>query len=224
MEQGSPIIIQKEQTEGGGFSTPRFPGSLPKIIFIVLSLVIVGELIWGVWYLTKPRPQIKTRENNLIILEPQEPPAVEVKLNSTTKEVRVGDTLKVDVVLSGEANDIVGMDFVLKYDPTVLSLPSPPPVFARGNLFSEYLGESVNSSQGIFSVSGTSIEPVSISEEEDEDEDKIFGSLTFKALRSGNTLLQISYRKGSTTETNVLEAESGLDIIDKIGNLSVKIN
>ncbi len=223
-EQGKPIIVQTGQISSGGFRTPRLPASLPKIIFIVLSMVIVGELIWGVWYLTKPRPQIKTQGDKLIILEPQEQPAIEVKLNSKTKELRVGDTLKVDIVLAGNADGIVGMDLLLKYDPKSLSLVSAPTSFASGNIFPEYLGENINPSQGIFSISGTSIDPISISEEDDEDEDKVFGSLSFKALKSGNTLLQISYQKGSTTETNVMQASSGLDVIDKIRNLSVKIN
>ncbi len=216
-----PIIIQTSRGSSGGrnllpsFSLER----LPRVVFIILSLIIVGELIWGAYYLTRPRPQIQTQKNLKLGFLPEKS-SVEIALVSSDTSVSVGDNILVDVVVLGNVPDIVGLDLVLKYDKDRLNLEgSSLATFIRGSLFSEYLGESKQATDGIFRISGISSSPIPSIKG-----GKKFGSLNFKAIKSGQAKIQIDFVKGGTIDSNVLNQEAKGDVLDKVTNLEVKIN
>lgn len=215
-----PIIIQTSGSSGGKNLLPSFPlERLPGVVFIILSLIIVGELIWGVYYLTRPRPQTPTQKNlNLSFLP--EKSSVEIALVSPDTNVNVGDNVLVDIVVSGNVPDVVGVDLVLKYDKDFLSLEgSSLATFIRGSLFSEYLGESKQTTDGVFRISGITSSPIPSIKG-----GKKFGSLNFKAVKSGLAKIQIDFIKGGTVDTNVLNEDADGDVLDKVTNLEVKIN
>lgn len=213
----SPIIIQSSQIPGGQNFLPKgnLSFSLPKIVFIALSLIIVGELVWGAWYVLKPSSTsiIPFKNKQTVTVKPQA--SAKISLVASQKEVKVGDNLSVDVMISSNNNPTVGTDLIIKYDPNLLSLSKTS--FTKGTVYQEYLGQSLDDSKGVFRISGLSTATSKNSV------DGKFGTLNFNALAAGRAQVTIDFKPGSSTDSNVIDAKLSKDILDRVDNLEVNI-
>lgn len=208
-KHAEPIIVQNSLMPKG----KRFlPTSLPKTVFLILSVIIALELVWGAYYLLRPS-QVDRSTSSAQALEPVEKSAT-IRLISSKIKFNVGENVVVDVVVEGNSR-VVGVDLSLNYDPKVLSLE--PSGFSRGSLFSEYLGAVVDKQKGMFTVSGVSDPGVNL------DGGKKFGTLTFKALGKGNAMLNIEFKEDVTTDSNVIDGRSSRDILGNVGNLKISV-
>lgn len=215
MEQTSPIIIQNSASEQKKNIFPGVPSSLPKIIFVILILIIVAELIWGVWYILKPNPSYIAEASKIEIIPPE--PEADIELVSSTKEVKPGDTLPVDIQIYAAGTNTYGADLVVKYDPSILSLQGTPNlIFTKGELYSDYLGQESETERGIFRVSGISNVYSGV------ETDDIFGTLNFKAVKSGLTNISIEFSDGSTDDSNVID-DQGQDVLNSVTNLDINV-
>lgn len=215
----SPIIIQTGQMpQGRKFMPEIFSGSLPRLIFVVLTLIILGELIWGVWFVMRPVGPVTSgakRAGSLVI---PEPPKAKLTLSADKQEVKKGDEFSVVVKLTTNNRTMSGADLVINYDPKVLSFNKDS--FVRGPIFTNYVGQSIDNKKGVFRVSGI----MDLSNKDKVAKDGIFATLKFKAQNKGSSPISIEYRQGGANESNVIDSKLYKDILDSVGNLVVKIN
>ncbi|MBI2011135.1 hypothetical protein HYS91_00025 [Candidatus Daviesbacteria bacterium] len=214
-ESASPIIIQRGSNKKSLLPSNAID-SLPKLIFVGLVIIIIGELIWGAWYLLQPIPKREDLKKVVNIVETKN--TATISLSSDKTNYKVGENVTVNIeVESLEFTD--GTDLILKYDPTKLRLEgNANTVFTKGNLYPEYLALKIDNSNGVFSVSGTST-PESKSEPGSD-----FGTLKFKAITSGATTINIDFTPGVSTDSNVIDAKTSGDILDNALDLEVIIN
>lgn len=212
----TPIIVQGSQMPNGQNLWPKAltPTSLPKIIFILLSVVIVGELIWGAWYILKPTPLIGKIKNQAGFVT-QKPTSATISLKTSQVELAVGDNLNVDIFINANGKPTTGTDLLIKYDPNFLSLTKTS--FTKGSIYSEYLGQSVDNTKGFYRNSGLS--PISSKKSTDGK----FGTLSFKVLAAGNTKVTVDFKPGASNDSNVIDNKTSKDILDKVDNLEVNI-
>ena len=207
-----PIIIQT----GAGSAYNKnglklSPQGTMKIVFSILILVVVGEIIWGAWSLTRPIPKY---------LQPKESLAFDIKprlaLASNKKIVKPGDNFRIDVLMLTGGKDITAADLVVTYDPNLVSMEgSPSAIFTKGTIFSDYpLVDS--KTPGVVRVSGVS-ELSSVGFKGIE----VFGSLNFKAKKSGTAAINIDYEPGSTTDSNLTD-RTALDILGDVKGVTIE--
>ncbi|MBI3486362.1 hypothetical protein HY025_05500 [Candidatus Daviesbacteria bacterium] len=220
-ESAAPIIIHTTPLpENKGILPSQYPKSFPKILFIVLILIIIAELIWGAWYIFRPlQKRINSSPQNSLVTKLPKSTA-SIKLSSINPSVSVGDKLSVDINLSSKNTPSDGVDIVIKYDPNFLRVEGKnEEVFIKGSVFPEYLGYKVDNKLGVLRISGISevTSAPAIAQ-------GLFGTVNFKAVNQGTTQVVVDFKPGNTTDSNVIDSKSNKDILDKVSNLSVKIN
>lgn len=122
--------------------------------------------------------------------------------------IPVGETLKVEILLeTGEAK-VDGTDAVLRYNPRMLRLLK----LEKGNLFEEYVQESVDEVEGRIKLSGLTFNPLPKS--------GILGTILFEPLVAGTTTVFFEFTPGTTKgDSNVaLTGGNGIDILKEVQN------
>lgn len=181
--------------------------SLPKLIFIILGVVIVVELIFAVKSLrqTAPSPTKKLLPVS----------GGSISLVSQKREYKVGDVVPVSVRVSTGGHPTDGTDLILKFDPKVLEATRS--ALRAGKIYSEYPLMSVDPA-GLIRISGIATL-----------KDKVFNGIgvlafiDFKARSAGKTALTVEFTQGKTDDSNIVEAKSAKDILEKAYNLELTV-
>lgn len=209
---GSPIIYQSSPTFSSNVSKDTFKDKvkkhLPKMLFALLALVLVGELIYGIRTLTRPFPTRVDATSTIGVGK--------IVLDAPKSNYAMGEEIpvKVRVITAGRATD--STDLLLKFDPAILD--STTSAIIDGNLYKEYIIKEVDKTQGQVRISA--ITPpntegfVGVGE---------FATITFLAKKEGTTKLEIDFVKGSTTDSNIVETGVAIDILDEVYNLDLSI-
>jgi hypothetical protein len=129
----------------------------------------------------------------------------------------VGETIPVLVNLITGNHSSNGVDIVLKYDPKLLTVDEKTG-FSAGKIFVEYPGLKINNSEGTIEVSG-------ISSPNSGDFKGVgeFAVITFTAKSVGTAKLSLDFAKGSTIDTNIIDNQTGEDVLSSVGNLDLTI-
>ncbi len=171
----------------------------------------MAEVVWSGWILTRPPTPEKQAPKQVI-------PMAGLSLESQKKELKAGESLDVDIVLSTGNRQTIGTDVILHFDPKMLEVltatGSASPVRA-GSLYQDYPANQLEPS-GRISFSGTSLSQAFAGR-------GVLGSVTFKAVRSGTTTVKIDYQSGSSTDSNVTESNTARDILISVQNLELSI-
>jgi hypothetical protein len=209
---GSPIIYQSSPTFASNALKETWKDKLkkhlPKIIFAVLALFLVGELIYGIQTLTRPFPTKVDATSTIGVGK--------IVLDAPQSNFAQGEQIpvKVRVVTAGRATD--STDLLLKYDPKILDATSSGII--NGTLYKEYIINEVDQGKGEVRISA--ITPpntegfVGVGE---------FATVNFLAKQDGNTKVEVDFVKGSTTDSNLVETGIAIDILDEVYNLDLKI-
>ncbi len=121
----------------------------------------------------------------------------------------------VKIVVTTGNNMSEGSDITLLFNPKILQASGS--AFRKGSMYKDYMPAIIDNNKGVIQVSGlASLNKV-------VGEAGVFGTINFKAIKAGNTTVKIEFRKGSTRETNVVQAKTGKDILRKTSNLSLHI-
>ncbi|QQG43244.1 MAG: hypothetical protein HYW45_03515 [Candidatus Daviesbacteria bacterium] len=190
-----------------------------KIVFILLGLVIVGEVIWAISQLTTVG--LPTQTNNATVPKNVVTPVsiAQVTLSSDKTSVKVGD--KITVAINVSANkETDGTDLIINFDPTLLNVDTQNekkvPV-VTGQIYPDYPVNSLDSAKGKITVSGIASAPGGVVT------NGVFGTLNLMAKAPGTAKLTLEFTKGSTTDTNVIEAGVGTDILNSVSDLTINI-
>jgi hypothetical protein len=179
----------------------------PKIIFLVLALVVLVEVIFAARSLKQnpppPAPKVaKAISGGKIILA------------SPKKEYSVGESVPVSIRVSTGGHPTDGTDVVLSFDSKVLSATSS--AIITGKIYPDYPvarveGDTIRIS-GISSVNG-----------EGFNGSGVFATINFKAKAAGRAGLVISFKPGSTTDSNIVESKSAKDDLEGVTNIDLTV-
>lgn len=185
----------------------------PKIIFIILGVIIFGELIYVARTLTEtegtsPLPATKTSI-------PSQNSVGRISLIVSKSDFSVNETIPVLVEIDTGSNSVSGVDLIVHYDPKILE--ATPGGVVKGKIFNEYPFVSVDPSKGLISISGVSSLENSFNGKGE------FALINLKARNSGKTSLLIDFKKGSTTNSNLVDAATSQNILEQVINLELNI-
>lgn len=184
-----------------------------RLLVGLLGLVMVGELAWAGYTLTRPVQAPVANDQPVVITAPSPIPAAAVIVLTGPTEATKGAVIKVDIDLaSTEQAD--GADLIIKYDPKVLQATTITP----GTIYADYPVKNIDAVAGKINISAvTGPDIVGFSGQ------GMFGSITFKALRAGQTTIAIDYTADVTTDSNVLGSKAEKDILSTVKDLTINI-
>lgn len=184
--------------------------SLPKFIFLVLGLILLAELIYAIRVLTLPTPLPAPGI-------PIQAKVGKIALNAARSAYRVNEVVSVAVNVDTGSQIVDGADVIIHYDPKVLEASSGGLI--KGSIFEEYPGMTVDTSKGLISISGIS------SLQSGFKGTGQFAAINFKAKGvAGKTELTIDFKgKGTTTDSNLVGAETSKDILEQVDNLELLV-
>lgn len=185
----------------------------PKIIFIILGLVVLVEVILAVKTLLTPLGPAPANKSSASPTTAKT--AGKISLTSSKTVFQTGEAVPVEVTVDTGGSTIAGADVLIKFDPKVLEASSDG--LLRGRIFEEYPLLSVNSSQGLISISG-----INRSKNGFKGTGR-FALINFKAKQAGIASLKIDFQKGSTVNSNLVEISTANNILDQVNNLEITI-
>lgn len=170
------------------------------IIFVIVSFLVVVELVWGINYLkTLPQPTAPAKAEV----------GARLSFSPAQKVVNVGEEFEVELILDTKGIETSGADVIIGYDPTVIEILGVRP----GLLYQKYPVNEVDAVNGKIGFSAVALPPKAFSGR------GTLAYLKLKALEAGAANLKIEFEKGETTDSNVVQAQSGgKDILDKVIN------
>lgn len=185
-----------------------------KLIFtVVVVIILVAELIWGGWTLTKKFPQTQVQP---AVSQPEVQSTIILK--ALKSEFKLGENLPVTIELS-TAKSTDGTDVVIIYDPKklqVVSGASKAPVTV-GSLYNEYPSNKIDENTGRIFISGVTSQANGVVG------NGVFGSITFKAKVAGPTTISIDFTPNSTVDSNIIETKTAKDVLTGVNNLEINI-
>ncbi len=156
-----------------------------------------------------------------------------------TSTATVNQTLSLPVMLNTGTAQIRGADVVLQYDKTKLSLKSITPSLSSSsftylpintshlfdiNKILQQSSISGNNQTIEFNLATTSIDNPQPTTFSTNNQPIQIAILTFDTLSTGNTQVSLIKNGASTTDSNIAQADSGLDILDFVDNSLVTIS
>lgn len=192
----------------------------PKIIFIILGIIILGEVIWGARTLLSPSSSEDSGSAFDIIkntaIPDEKVSGGQIILDSEKKTYKISETVAVDVTLSTGGFQTDGTDVILKYDPQILE-PIKNDIFEKGDIYGDFPGIRNDAARGLVYASGIS------TSEGGFEGDGIFGTFKFKPKKTGSTSIELLFTKDSTTDSNIIESKSAKDILNNPSKLDLTI-
>lgn len=191
---------------------------IKQIIFVLIALVIVGEIAWVGWSIysavsaqtsagTEARSAPGLTENLA---------SLTLKTNKTT--FSIGEKIPVDILVSSVRNTD-GTDIVIYYDSKLLSVDTvddTTPVIS-GLIYSDYPINRTDSQNNRVEFSGITVSQDGVRP------NGVLGTVTFTAKASGKAKIWFDFTPGSTTDSNVVESKTAEDILSKVENLEINI-
>lgn len=189
-----------------------------KALIIIAIVLIVAEVVWAIYTLTRPvvkDPSSKSPTPSSVTQTVVTDSIASISLQGST-QVAVGEVFKVDIQLSTNS-PTDGTDLIIKYDANVLEVvQTDKKAVTVGSIYQDYPVNTVDD-KGLIVISGVTLN-------KGFKDQGLFGSMSFKAKTKGTTKISVDYTEKSTTDSNVTESASGLDILKSVNNLDITIN
>lgn len=208
MIEDTALIVDKNLTQPESRFKSWFKKWGLKIIFITLGLVVGVELVLGV------KKLLISPAQTAVQLQPLT--GGEIALAADKTVFKIGDEIKVAIVISTGGHPTDGTDVTVKFDPKFLEAISGSLV--KGDIYLDYPVLALDGENGTVKVSGISgISGKGFNAVGD------LATFKIKAKQKGKTALAVEFTKGSTTDSNMIETKTSQDILDKVTNLSLTI-
>lgn len=190
-----------------------------KIVIVVILLLI---LLSGIFVIRAKKRLVSYDESVVSNESTGVMPMTEkedniIFLTSDKTNLETGEILKVKVSFTAPGKKIFGSDIILLYDPEFLSTDLNK--ISSGNFFGSYPGKTIDPVNGIIRLSAYDgknevLEAVAYDIME----------IDFKAIKIGQTQLSLSFEKGKTNTSNLVEAATSQNILEKTQGLSILID
>lgn len=185
------------------------PFSLPKIIFIVLGIIVIIELIYAARTLNLFSA---SQPVNKSIISPL---TAKISLDVPKATFRINEVVPVTVNINTGGHSIDGVDLIVSFDPKILEATTSGLI--KGKIFDEYPLLSVDSNKGLIYISGVN------SAKNAFNGIGQFALLNLKAKIPGQTTLSINFKKGATTDSNLVETGTSKNILETVNNLELTV-
>ncbi len=123
-------------------------------------------------------------------------------------------TYPVGIILDSGGRDVDGADVVITYDPTKVQIVGAK--VNPTNVFPEIPLNEVDAQVGKIRFSGLTFNPQPVT--------GVIGTFSFKPLTAGEVNFQIDYVAGATTDSNVAEHGSAVDVLGGVENARYTFN
>ena len=183
----------------------------PTIEFLILAAVIVIELIYVVRVLVSPTPPAIPVAKVAPITDGS------IALTAVKNEYTVGETVPVTVRIDTGGHGTQGSDVLIKYDPRILEANGTS-VMVKGEVYKDYPVLIADPKTLMITISG-----ISSLEGDKFKGNGIFATVNFKAKAMGSTALTVQFTKDSSTDSNMVDAESGNDSVGSVSNLDITV-
>lgn len=187
-----------------------------NLLFFILGLVILGEIVWAVFYLSQPIKKAEALPSPKAVTLPTPASKPSFSLNPKEGSFRVGEEFRVDIVLDTSGRKVAAGDAILHFDPQKLSVLDSMATISGvqivpGALFSHHPGNLVTDT-GRIALSGLS--------EIDEfyRGQGVFGTITFRAEATGSALVTFEFQPGETSDSNLADYETANDVLGQVTN------
>ncbi len=191
-------------------SVPR-SGAILRFIFLGLGLILLVELIYAIKVLTLPAsPSIKRIAMQSVQLNKKT-----ITLSAPQNIYRINEVIPVTATIDTGAQLVDGVDLLIHYDPKILEVTSSGLI--KGRILEEYPTMTADASKGLISISGISNLRSGFKGKGQ------FAIINFKAKALGKTALNIDFNAGSTTDSNLVEAGTSKDILERVVNLELVV-
>ena len=180
-----------------------------KIVFVILGIILFVEVIYTarVLILPTPPPLSSNRVAQKTIAK--------ISLNVPKLNFNINETIPVMISINTGSHTISGADLLIHYDAKIIEASTGGII--KGKTFDEYPLMSVDANKALISISGVSSLNKSFSGIGQ------FATLYLKGKVSGKTALTIDFKKGVTTNSNLTEASTSLNILEQVDNLVLNI-
>ncbi len=193
-----------------------------KLIFIVLLTIVFIEIIWvGVVIFFPPQPSYlkNQKTTNKPAGANQQKLDGQFTLAPAKQNVKVSSKFTLNILVDSNNHPVDGVDVSLKYDPKFLEVQasSSAKAIIPGTLLDSYPPQKIDKAKGeiSFSAIGKPNKNKSLT--------GTLGQITFKALKTGNTQVGIDFTPYATTDSNISESGTAVDILGKVVNSQITI-
>ena len=188
-----------------------------KVLIIVAIVLIVAEVAWAVYTLTRPvTKEPATQPVSSLQVQPVASGSVASIILQGPTQAKIGDIFQVNIQL--KANSLTdGTDLIIKFDPSILEVvQTNKKAITVGKIYQDYPVNVVDD-KGLIVVSGVTLNKGLIDQ-------GLFGTISFKAKGAGMAKISVDYTEKATTDSNVTESSTGTDILKSVINLELKID
>ncbi len=130
-------------------------------------------------------------------------PTSSFRLSPVQQTFQLGEDLGVEVILESNGNAVSGADLILHFDPAMLEVVA----ITNGTIFPSYAWSQYDNNLGTITISGNANFGQSYTG------NSTFALITFRAKRAGVTDLVFDYTEGSTTDSNIVSALTGEELL-----------
>lgn len=220
---GNTAINQNTNNSNLNASAPSSPDRLlvgiKNLILVGLTLVVIGELIWAGWYLTKSKPASENTPNTNQTSQTNDKDKNILSVQTANVELKVNDEFTVEIMVQSSL-PTDGMDVILSYDPNILEVvlknADTNPVVVD-SIYSDYPVNKLDKDLGRISLSGISSKDGGVVAN-----GKV-GSIVFKTKSAGKTQINFDFKNDSTVDSNLVETKTGKDILTEVKGLQLNI-
>lgn len=184
-------------------------GNLIKLIFIFLAIVVILELLWVGRVLFTPTK--KSKPDHI-----QQLGSGSIILVSDKASYQTDEIIPVQIKLSTGGREADSIDIILRFDPKILEASNSS--FEKGELYKDYPLIDISQNLGIIKISA-----VALPDTYGFNGVGIFGKINFRAQTGGQTKIITDFKKGSTTDSNLIEAGTTKDILKEVFDLDLAI-
>jgi len=134
--------------------------------------------------------------------------------SDSSKAVGVGEIITVDIILDTAGQEVHGAGAKITFDQKNLEIVSIQP----GTIFGDYPVASYDNTSGNIIVSG-----IASSKNNSFNDSGVFATLTFRAIKEGDSSVQFIFEPGSTRDSNIAVTYGTGDILSNVGTLSITV-
>lgn len=215
-ETAGPIIYQANNAASKKGFNPK--GAIARLVtglvFVGLIAFIGYQIFTAVKLLLQPADNSSAQSNVISDSTPT------LSLSSDTSDIQVGSQVQIPISVNTSGKNIIGVDVVIKYDPEVFQATNSGvlKVFQPGKVFGEYPIASADNTRGEIRVSG-----IASTGQNGFNGIGVLGTLSLKTLKSGQSTLKFDYLPDGTTDSNMIEDATGVDVLGGVRNLDLII-
>jgi hypothetical protein len=133
--------------------------------------------------------------------------AAELKLSPTSGSHKNGDSFNVTISLSLTSESVDGVDTILKFDSTKLSVTQ---INTDNGIFFDYPTKTYSNSDGTVNVSGLAKTTTPVTS------GGTVAVVTFKVIGTGTAEVTFDYTSGSSVDSNVAQHQTGNDLLTSV--------